>query len=1123
MSLTDSTLDGLGPESCTRARQLVDDAQALRTRRERATRQRFVRLFRDDRALGVTIALTDEVMRYSSVASATRTLRASARQASVRGFGLVNALGLRAIALASNVAPFTVVHVVHARIRRLSSDLILNADVQPLRRHVKRRRGQGLALNINVLGEAVLGEREAQDRFERVVEMMQRPDVQYVSVKLSAVVSQLVTIDVDGSRERVAQRLRALYRMSQQCATFVNLDMEEYRDLRLTVEAFRTVLAEPEFSELAAGIVLQAYLPEAHGVLDDLLTWALERYQQSGGRIKIRLVKGANLAMETAEAQLHGWCAAPYATKADVDASYARLLDVSLRAQWAPAVRIGVASHNLFHLSWALDVARARGVQDQLDVEMLEGMANAEALAIARSGQPVLLYVPVTRENDFAAAVAYLVRRLDENTSAENYLRAAFFIREDPDAFGEQRERFLRSLEHRHGVSVRSRRHSLRPIAGAPFENCPDGDPTDERYVEAVAGALATVRATNELVLDAFADREETSSDDYVDGHDPSSNGEVWYRYAVATAASVDAAVRRAHDAHPLWSAVAPDERRDLLFQVSEVMAERRTATIAVMARDAGKTAGEADVEVSEAIDFVRFYALGARDLEGSSPLGVVLVVPPWNFPYAIPTGGVASALAAGNVVLLKPAPETVATAWTLAQQFWDGGVGRDVLQVVTTRDDEVGRHLVTHDGVDAVILTGSFDTAALFTSWKPGLHLLGETSGKNAIVVTACADLDLAVKDLVQSAFGHAGQKCSAASLAMVEQSVYDGPIFLRQLRDAVQSLSVGPATQLATTMGPVVHPPDGALERALTQLDGEESWLVAPTRIDDGGYLWRPGVKIGVREGSWSHHHEWFGPVLAVMPVADLATAIAWQNQIAYGLTAGLHSLDESECAQWIDQVEAGNLYVNRGITGAVVWRQPFGGWKRSSVGPTAKAGGSHYLHGLRAWPPVADLDEALVQLRQWWADEGGRASDPAGLEVECNLQRFRRSALGVAVRIDAQCSARDAAYLRAISAVTGVDIELSGAERVAALGVMTVETAEQLVDRCAEFAKVRWLSGEVPPAAALLERGVTTDRRTLAQAGAVEGPRWVLEQSVAVTNHRYGNTGAGPKVHVRGLAEA
>jgi RHH-type proline utilization regulon transcriptional repressor/proline dehydrogenase/delta 1-pyrroline-5-carboxylate dehydrogenase len=1121
---TDPSIDVLSDSAVERARSLIAEADRLRGHDEKANRRRFSRLFRDPRAIEVTITLTDEVMRINSVTSSINIFRRAASKASVEGFGAFHATGLKFLAATSRVAPAPVIKTVAAQIRRLSKDLILPFEQGPLRRHLERRRHDGIALNINVLGEAVLGEHEADERLERVLEMIRRPEINYVSVKLSSVVSQIITIDRVGSLDRVATKMRRLYREAEAHGTFVNLDMEEYRDLELTVRAFKHVLDEPEFSAIAAGIVLQAYLPESHAAFAGLVAWSRSRHETSGGIIKVRLVKGANLAMETTEAELHGWSAAPYRSKADVDASYARLIDAALRPEHADAVRIGIASHNLFHLSWALEVARTRGVEAQVDVEMLEGMANSESLAIAKTGQSVLLYAPVTRHDDFASAVAYLVRRLDENTSDENYLKAAFDIGSDEHRFQEQSDRFTSSVRARHSISTDSLRLGRPAPADAKgFFNVANFDPTSIAAFEAIEDAFAAVLALPDTQIPLVINGQAIVTSEYEVGHDPSDDAAQWYRYSVADAEHVEEAVRCAALAGNTWSRLSIEERRTILFSSASVMESERLTTTAVMARDAGKTEAEADPEVSEGIDFARFYATSAVDFEASSPLGTVLVVPPWNFPYAIPAGGVCAALAAGNAVILKPAPETVATAWQLVQQLWRGGVPRDVLQFVPTRDDDSGRRLVTHRGVDAVILTGSFETAVLFTSWRPDITLLAETSGKNAMLISACADIDVAVRDLVQSAFGHAGQKCSAASLAIVVRDVYDDPAFLRQLADAVRSLRVGPSWELSTSVGPIIRSAEPALERAIHHLDPGESWLLQPRPLDAAGLQWSPGVKLGVRSGSWSHQREWFGPVLGVMVAPNFSTAIKWQNRTDFGLTAGLQSLDETECELWMDRIEAGNLYVNRGTTGAIVNRQPFGGWRRSSVGPTAKAGGHHYVNALRRWAPLHDAASSIELAESWWHATGARAIDHTGLTVEKNFHRYRRYPKTICVRVDDSFNAMQRSLVDAVVRIAGVSVTFSASAPVAAAPDALIETPAQLVVRVDSFGRVRWLSDEEAPSVALLGHGVSVDRRPLVQRGDIEMARWLLEQSVSITHHRYGNVNAGPKPDCAGLGDS
>jgi RHH-type proline utilization regulon transcriptional repressor/proline dehydrogenase/delta 1-pyrroline-5-carboxylate dehydrogenase len=1100
---TRKDIDELITQSISSVSDLLIESDANRRRRDRANRKRFSRLLKDRASVDLTMSLTDEVIRITSVRQAAKALRHNAKLGTIKGLGFFDFVGLRFAAPVSRILPSLIMPMVHWRVRNAAFGIILPAEHAALRKHIENRNKEQVRLNINVLGEAVLGDAEANARLNAIIELVSRPEVNYASVKISSIVSQLITIDHAGSVNRAATQLRTLYRQAQFCGVFINLDMEEFRDLRITVDAFKEVLSESEFSAMNAGIVLQAYLPESHAAFAELAKWAIGRYAESGGRIKIRLVKGANLAMEKAEAELHGWVAAPYESKADVDASYARLIDVALRPENAQAIGIGVASHNLFHVAWAIEVARLRGVEDQLDIEMLEGMANAEALAVAHKFGRVLLYTPITREKDFPTAVAYLVRRLDENTSVENYLRASFDMKEGNSEFIAQRERFIESVRARHLISTQSRRHAL--FRQDPYEeselirfaNQSDGDPTNSEFRGAVQRAISNELAQDIFHIPIVINGEEIFTSEIETGVDPSANGSIWYKYCVASVTEIDNAIKTARDAMATWSALGAHGRGEILERAALTMAASRARIIAVMSRDAGKTFSEADPEVSEGIDFARYYALSSLEKESeSTPLGVVLIVPPWNFPFAITLGGVCAALATGNTVILKPAPETVATSYLIAELLWSSGVPQNVLQFVPTRDDENGQYLVSQAGVNAVILTGSFDTALMFTKFSPHINLIAETSGKNAIYISASADIDNAVKDLVQSAFGHAGQKCSAASLAIVDASIYSNPAFISQLKDAVESLQVGAGTDFSTSVGPLIHPPIGPLLRALTQLDAGESWLVEPRVLDTNGFIYSPGVKMGVVGDSWSHLNEWFGPVLAVIPAPDFATAVKLQNATDYGLTAGIHSLNTRECEMWINSVAAGNLYVNRGITGAVVDRQPFGGWKRSSVGATSKAGGPNYLNNLRSWSQMHSLESTKDSSQKWWDESGSQAIDRQKLSVERNYQRYRPYSKGVTVVIDSDTAPGVIEFVKWISELVGTRIFWSGED-----------------NEIGDCEKVRWLSRNPAPTVELLERGISLDRRPIAARGEIEAPRWLLEQSVSITNHRYGNVGAGP----------
>jgi RHH-type proline utilization regulon transcriptional repressor/proline dehydrogenase/delta 1-pyrroline-5-carboxylate dehydrogenase len=621
----------------------------------------------------------------------------------------------------------------------------------------------------------------------------------------------------------------------------------------------------------------------------------------------------------------------------------------------------------------------------------------------------------------------------------------------------------------------------------------------------------------------------------------------------LADRAQIDRALEAARAGQAAWAARPAAERRARLEAAATTLARRRGDLIGAMMVDGAKAATEADPEVSEAIDFARYYAraLGPDDVVDGArmePLGVVVVAPPWNFPLSIPAGGVLAALAAGNAVLLKPAPEAVLVGWHLARALWEAGVPREALQFVTVQDGEVGRELITDPRVDGVILTGSVETARRFLGWRPEMALFAETSGKNAIVVTALADRDQAIRDLVRSAFGHDGQKCSAASLAICEAEVYDDPAFRRQLRDAAASLAVGSVWEPASRVTPLTQPPGEALRRALTTLDPGEEWLLPPRELSTVPPLWSPGIKLGVRPGSFFHLTECFGPVLGLMRAADLDEALALVDEIPFGLTSGIQSLDDREIGRWLERVPAGNLYVNRHITGAIVARQPFGGWKASSMGPGAKAGGPNYVAQLGRWrqaelpvreeplPPAlatrlarclaagdgaaADtLRASAASYARAWREHFGREHEWVRLQGERNLFRYRPCG-SVLVRGESATAAGRLALGQVMLAadVCGVPVEISLAAgdardwlAAAFEGPVAVEPEAGLLSRLGgrgveRLRAVAPISREAW-AAAHAAGVVVLDSAPLA-AGRLELRAYLREQAISRTVHRYGN---------------
>lgn len=970
--------------------------------------RRLADVLRDPDGLEFTVGFVDRVVRPEDNRVAAASLHELAQDLpAFLPWHLRTAL--KAGGRLAPVAPDVVVPVARRALREMVGHLLIDASDARLGKAIKKVRDREVDLNVNLLGEAVLGTAEADRRLEGTRRLLQRPDIDYVSIKVSATVPPHSPWAFEESVDEIEERLLPLFRLAaSEGGKFINLDMEEYHDLDLTLAVFMRLLDRTELRDLEAGVVLQAYLPDALGAMIRLQDWAAARRAHGGAPIKVRLVKGANLPMERVDAIVHGWPLATWGSKQQTDTNYLRLLHHAFEPERVQNVRIGVAGHNLFDIAYAWALAGERGVRDRVDFEMLLGMAEAQARAVSRTVGRLRLYVPVVHPDNFDTAVSYLVRRLEEGSSPENFMSSVFELHDDSGAFERERGRFLASLadlddrvpepNRRQNRRTDDPEQAARPIG--VFDNVADTDPSIEanrRWGKEILARVRDSRVGCDLV------RLHTVEDaDVLDG-------------VVASAVSAGSA----------WGARSGADRAAVLRRAAVSLQTHRAELIEAMAAECGKTIGQADPEVSEAIDFANWYADRAEELDridGAEhvPVHLTVVTPPWNFPVAIPAGSTLSSLAAGSAVVIKPATQARRCGSLMVQALWEAGVPRDVLQLVHLEENDLGRRLVSDPRVDRLVLTGAYETAEMFRSFRPDLQLLAETSGKNALVVTPHADLDLAVKDLVDSAFGHAGQKCSAASLAILVGSVANSRRFRDQLVDAVTSLRVAYPSDPRAQVGPVIEPAQGKLLRGLTELGPGESWLVEPRRLDNSGRLWSPGVRTGVAPGSEYHLTEYFGPVLGLMEAEDLDEAIALQNQVEYGLTAGLHSLDSGEIRHWFEYVEAGNAYVNRVITGAIVRRQPFGGWKKSSVGAGTKAGGPNYLIGLSDWAPatstehgqpgsdprrildgasrflsaedLAWLDRAAGSDAAAWAEEYGVARDVSALGVERNVLRYR-----------------------------------------------------------------------------------------------------------------------------------
>ena len=1082
------------------------------------------------------------------------------------------------------------------KMRKDSHHAIIPGETDALRAYLRKRKSQGVRVNINHLGEAVLGEEEARSQLDQYQNDLKNSDIEYISVKISTIFSQILPLAFDHSVGKVSKRLAELYRTAashqfsrpdgSRVPKFVNLDMENYQDLAITAAAFMRTLDRSEFKHYSAGMALQAYLPDSFGMLKEITSWARRRVAAGGSPVKIRIVKGANMEMEKVEAAIYDWPLAPYDTKLQTDANYKRMIDFGMQPENIQAVRLGVASHNLFELAYAYLTAKKNQALPYFSFEMLEGMANHIRRAIQETGQEVVLYTPVATRAQFINAIAYLIRRLDENSGQQNFLRHISDLHAQSRNWQVLAEQFADSVNQKRDVDQKPHRtqNRLTETNALPgeleltleFKNEPNTDwslADNQKWAAVIRQKWKKTPADTPVDIPLVIGGEEMFAEHEIrESRDPSQIHAdiIVARFALGTDADVERAVAVAKEDQLGWRRKGFEERRQILSKVAMELRKARGDLIGAAAADTGKVFTESDVEVSEAVDFAEYYPRSARAFDEIKSIdcrgkGVGVVISPWNFPIAIPCGGIVASLSAGNTVIFKPSSEAVLVAWELCQCFWRAGISRKVLQFLPCAGATTGGRLIGHPDVDFIILTGGTATGLNILAQRPDVFLAAETGGKNATIVTAMADRDQAIGNVIYSAFGNSGQKCSATSLLILEREVYEDQQFKKHLIDAARSFCTGSAWNFENKMGPLIHPPRDDLKKALTGLETFETWAVKPENADNNPYMWTPGIKWDIKPDSVTHMTEFFGPLLGVMRAEDLDHAISLVNRTGYGLTSGLESLDPREQARWKDRIKAGNLYINRGTTGAVTLRQPFGGMGKSVIGTGFKAGGPNYVAQLmrfedtampKADPPLRP-HPLLILAEQWERkldrnvfedfesdirktigavksylyqaeQEFSREIDYFHLRGQDNILRYLPVGI-VVVRLHEKDSLFETLARAAAAQITGCRLMISVPKRLdnavsqflnsgegrRLVGDCPIlrETDADLIGKFSEIDRIRFAApNRVPPELfkAAANTGFYIARSPVMMEGRIELLHYYRQQSICHTYHRYGNLG-------------
>ena len=846
------------------------------------------------------------------------------------------------------------------QITSMASKFICGTDAASSLPALRKIWDSGLCFSVDLLGEACVSDEEAEAYRRKYLDLIEnlpstvatwganpRLETDHlgaiprtnVSIKISSLSARVDPIDTEGSIRGLLENLGPILEAAKRKGVFVNFDMEQFALKDLTLELFMRACEKHDFH---AGLAMQAYLRSGDDDARRIIEWS----KRTGRQVTVRLVKGAYWDYETINAEQQGWAVPVWSRKVDTDASFERMAHAFVASTPATkgegGVKLALGSHNARSIAATLAALEKRGLpKSALELQMLYGMGDQLKAAAVELDLRLREYAPI---GELIPGMAYLVRRLLENSSNESWLKAGFKDNASNDRLLASPHRAFDSDPGVERIAKAPERHRL----SASPAGISNGRPF---YTEPMRNfALSDVRA-------GFAGAVSRTA------VPPVANS--------GTADDARRAVATAHEAFESWRDTPYATRAAVLVAAAGEMRARRDELSAAIVKESGKVWREADADVCEAVDFCEYYAregarlfeperlgqfVGELDEQWYQPRGVAAVIAPWNFPLAICCGMTVAALVTGNTVVVKPAEQTPSIARTMCEILWRSGAPREALQFVAGPGETVGATLVRDPRVALIAFTGS-KAVGLDIVQASGVVATGqefvkkvvcEMGGKNAVIIDTSADLDEAVLAVRQSAFGFCGQKCSAASRAIVVGSAYEP--FLHRLVGATRALVVGDPTNPGTDIGPVIDEEAARKIRSYIEIGKSEGkhelTLEVPAGLEQkvGKPFVGPSIFSGIKPEHRLAREEIFGPVLAVMPARDFGEALAIANAPEYKLTGGVFSRKPANLARARREFRVGNLYLNRGITGALVGRQPFGGFGMSGIG--SKAGGRDYL---------------------------------------------------------------------------------------------------------------------------------------------------------------------------------
>ncbi|WP_092117895.1 L-glutamate gamma-semialdehyde dehydrogenase [Desulfonatronum thiosulfatophilum] len=871
--------------------------------------------------------------------------------------------------------------LIRANIEGMARQFIIGQNTKEAVSSLQKIRKDGFAFTVDLLGEATVSEEEAQAYMQGYMELLDAlaktqsswqplklsgvaplSDLDWghtpklnVSIKPSALYSQAKAVDVEDTVQGILARLRPIYRKVRELGGALCIDMESLKFKEATLELFKRLRTETEFRDYPhLSIVLQSYLRCTDEDLSDLLTWARERSLPIG----IRLVKGAYWDQETIVAVQNGWPVPVWTKKPETDAAFER--HARLIMQDHERVYFQCGSHNIRSIAMVMETARDLAVPpERYEFQVLYGMAEPVRKGLKNVADRVRLYCPY---GELLPGMAYLVRRLLENTANESFLKQSFADQADMDRLLENP---LSTLEREKAQAASPQAAAREFSQRAGFKNMPLVDFTVPEARMAFPEAIARIRTQRGRTWPLFINGREVVTQDAIASYNPADPEEILGHVCQAGREEVDQALQAAQQALPSWRDTSPADRAAYLFKAADICRRRVYELSAWQVLEVGKQWDQAYNDVAEAVDFLEYYGremirLGTPQRMGNAPgevnelfyqaKGIAAVIAPWNFPLAISVGMVSAAIVTGNPVIYKPSSLSSLVGYGLVEIFQEAGLPAGVFNYCPGRSSVMGDYLVEHPQISLIAFTGSVDVGLRIMDKAAKVHpgqdqckrVIAEMGGKNAIIIDDDADLDEAVPQVLYSAFGFQGQKCSACSRVIVLDAIYDR--FMDRLRDAALSVKIGPGEHPGNFMGPVVDRNQQQNVLAAIAVAKEEGRIAVQREVPGNGCYAPMTIVEGIRPEHRTAQEEIFGPVLAVMRAKDFTEALEMANNSRFALTGGVFSRSPKRLEQARKDFRVGNLYLNRNNTGALVYRQPFGGFKMSGVG--SKAGGPDYL---------------------------------------------------------------------------------------------------------------------------------------------------------------------------------